>query len=408
MNPAKKDHFLFLGPGSPDKVTWAARSTTGGVVVVGQGPLSAAQHLQGEKVVVLVPGAEVLLTEASIPGSRGRIIKKSIPFALEENLADDIENLHFAHGPLSKTGTIAVAVVAKAQMESWLAILHEHGVEVKSLVPATMAIPLTPGQWSVILTDSQFMLRKDSWRAYAGDVGSLPLFLEEEPDADPEQQPALQLYTDEDCSINGEEAVPARMISARHRKPLLQLLVDGYDEKQTINLLQGDFSPHAGWRDLWVKWQLPLVALVLLCIMNIGSFSFDYYSLKSGSAELNDRIEAIYLQSFPGSRRVVNARAQMGQKLNELQGDIGAHSNFFDVYDKTIPLFLATSGFSLTNFRFNNGRFDFDFEIKDLQSLEALKHNLASIPGIAIDIKHAEATGSQVKAKIQIKSRQEK
>ncbi len=405
MNPAKKDHFLLLGPESPEKVCWAARSAAG-EIFIGQGPLSEAHHLQGEKVVVLLPGPEVLLTEAIIPGSRGRIIKKSVPFALEENLADDIENLHFAHGLLSKSGGISVAVVAKAQMESWLAMLNEHGVEAKALVPATMAIPLVPEQWSVVLTDSQFMLRKDVWRAYAGDTDCLPLFLEEELAGDSDQQPALQLYTDEDCSISCEEAVPAMRVAARHRKPLLELLVDGYHEKGAINLLQGDFSPHAGWRDLWLKWQLPVIALLLLCLLKIVSFSVDYYSLKSGSAELNDRIEAIYLQSFPGSTRVVNARAQMEQKLVRLQEDIGAHSSFFEVYDKTIPLFLATSGFSLNNLRFNNGRFDFDFEIKDLQALEKLKHNLASIPGIVIDIKHAEATGSQVKAKIQIKSRQ--
>ncbi len=405
MNPAKKDHFLFLGPESPEKVYWAERSAAGGVAV-GQGPLSEAQHLQGEKVVVLVPGPAVLLTEAVIPGHRGRMIKKSIPYAIEENLAEDIENLHFAHGPLSKTGEIPVAVVAKTQMESWLAILNENGIEAKCIVPATMTIPLTPEQWSVVFTDSQFMLRKDLWHAYAGDIGSLSVFLEAEMAGAPEQQPSIQLYADEESSINYEDAVPGVSISAIHKKPLIQLLIDGYGEKGMINLLQGDYSRLAGWRDLWGKWQLPVIALVLLGLLNVTGFAFDYYRLKAGNSELNDRIKTIYLQSFPGSRRVVNARAQMEQKLTELQENNGAQSSFFEVYDKTGPLILATSGFSLNNLRFNNGRFDFDFKIKDLQSLEKLKYNLAKIPGIAIEIKHAEATGSQVKAKIQIKSRQ--
>ena len=42
---------------------------------------------------------------------------------------------------------------------------------------------------------------------------------------------------------------------------------------------------------------------------------------------------------------------------------------------------------------------------KDLESLEALKNNLGNLPGIGIDIKHADASGDQVIAKIQIKSR---
>lgn len=401
MNSEKKDYFLLLGPGAPEKVFWATRSVAG--IVVEEGPLREAHLLQGKKVVVLVSAAEVLLTEAIIPGNR-RIIKKSIPFALEENLADDIENLHFAHGPLKKTGATPVAVVAKVQMEEWLDMLAVQGIEVKSLVPATMAIPLTPEQWSVVLTDSQFILRKSLWQAYGGDIGSLPLFLDDGLTGDVDQHPSLQLYIDEDCEMDSADIISESRISAHHKKPLLQVLVDGYDEKQQINLLQGDYSRHAGWRDLWSQWQLPIIAVALLILMNIGTFCLDYYSLKSQSAELNEQIKTIYLQSFPDSRRVVNARAQMEQKLATLQDDIGSDSSFFEVYDQTIPLILATSGFSLNNLRFNNGRFDFDLEIKDLQSLETLKRNLAKNPGVAIDIKHVETSGSQVKAKIQLKS----
>lgn len=405
MNSTKKDYFLFLGPDAPEKVYWAERPAYG-EVVTGQGSLSEALHLYGEKVVVLVPGSDVLLAEVVIPGNRGRIIEKSIPYALEENLAEDIGNLHFAHGSSGKTGEVPVVVVAKTKMESWLTILNDNGVEAKCIVPATMAIPFTPGQWSVVVSDRLFMLRKDSWHAYAGDINSLPFYLEAELTSDSNQQPSIQLYVDDGCSVDYEEIVPDLSPVTTDKKPLLQFLVDGYEEKEVINLLQGAYSRHAGWRDLWKKWRLPAIAVMALFLLNITGFSFDYFKLKNENIELNNRIKAIYLKSFPGSRRVVNARAQMEQKLVELKQEVGTQSGFFEIYDKTVPLLLATSGFSLNNFRFNNGRFDFDFDIKDLQALEKLKHNLLNIPGVAIDIKHAEASGSLVKAKIQIKSRQ--
>lgn len=405
MNPAKKEYFLFLSPSAPDQVVWGERPAYGEAVVVGQGPLNEATVLRGEKVVVLVPASAVLLTEVAVPGKHGRIIKKSIPYALEESLAEDIDNLHFAHGPIGKTGEIPVVVVARAQMESWLASLLEHGIEARSIVPATLAIPLDSQQWTVVLADSQFMLRKDAWHAYAGDIGSLPVFLEGELTLRPEQTPVVQLFVDNACAINPAEVLGGLPIVASHKKSLPQLLVEGYDEKTVINLLQGDYSRHAGWRDFWAKWQLPLVAGGILFFLTTVGFAFDYYRLSTANTELTNRITGIYLQSFPGSRRVVNARAQMEQKLAELQQDAGMQSSFFDVYDKAAPLLLASAGFSLNNLRFNNGIFDFDFEIKDLESLETFKHNVANIPGLAIEIKHAEAIGSRVKAKIQIKSR---
>jgi general secretion pathway protein L len=404
MNPAKKEYFLYLGPESPEQVSWAERPAYG-KVVIGHGPLAEAVPPRGEKVVVLVPGSEVLLAEVVMPGRRGRIIKRSIPYALEENLAEDIDSLHFAHGPIAKSGEVPVVVVANAKMESWLADLAEHGIEARCLVPATLAIPLSPEHWSLVFAGSRFMLRKDRWHAYADDIESLGVYLAEELADSPALPPALQLYTDEERAINPEESLAGLRVAASQQKPLLELLAEGFDEKNMIDLLQGDYSRHAGWRELWVRWQLPAVAVALLVLLNIAGFAFDYYRLHSENAELTNRITAIYQQSFPGSRRVVNARAQMAQKLAQLQEDVGLQSGFFDVYDKVAPLLLATSGFSFNNLRFNEGLFDFDFAIKDLEALEAFKQKMGGIPGLAVEIKHAEAGGGLVKAKIQIKSR---
>jgi general secretion pathway protein L len=291
-------------------------------------------------------------------------------------------------------------------MESWLASLAEHGIEARCLVPATLALPLEPGQWTVFLSGRQFMLRKDSWYAYAGDIGSLGAYLAAELTDSSDLPPAVRLYTDDAApAIDPEESLAGVRIAASQQKPLLGLLAEGFDGKTMIDLLQGDYSRHAGWRELWQRWQLPAVAVGLLVLLSVIGFAFDYYRLHAEDAALSKEITAIYRQSFPGSRRIINARAQMEQKLAELQEDIGLQSGFFDLYDKVVPLLLATPGFSLSNLRFNNGMFDFDFGIKDLEALEAFKQKIGNIPGLAVEIKHAEAGGGQVKAKIQIKSR---
>jgi general secretion pathway protein L len=403
MKSTKKEHFLLIGPEAPEKVHWAERPAYG-AVVTGQGPLAEVLHLRGEKVVVLVAGQDVLLTEVNIPGGgRGRIVKKSLPYALEENLSEDVENLHFAHGPVSKKGVIPVAVAAKERMEAWLGILHEHGIEAKCIVPATMAVPLTPEQWSVVVSEGRFLLRKDAWHGFAGDLASLPLFLGES--SGDSTAPPVRLYMDEECLSDCQADLPEMNPVVTRKKPLLQVLAEGFDDKTIINLLQGDYGRTAGWREMWHKWRIPATALILLGFLNIIGFAIDYYTLKGENRELAKRIETIYLKTFPDSRRVVNAKAQMSQKIAELEGAGAARNEFFEVYDKTAPLLLESAGFSLVNLRFNNGRFDFDFEISDLQTLEKLKNNLSNLSGIAMDIKNAEAVGGKVKTKIQIKGR---
>ena len=61
------------------------------------GPLLEAINDVGDrKVIVLVPSAEVLTTSVDIPVKGGAKLQAALPFALEEDLAEDVENLHFA------------------------------------------------------------------------------------------------------------------------------------------------------------------------------------------------------------------------------------------------------------------------------------------------------------------------
>ena len=60
--------------------------------------LAAAPRAAGRRVCVLVPGADVLLAEPEVPPQGRRQAAQLVPYALEEHLADDIDELHFAIG----------------------------------------------------------------------------------------------------------------------------------------------------------------------------------------------------------------------------------------------------------------------------------------------------------------------
>ena len=63
------------------------------------GPIAdALPQAQNRRVVLLLPGAEVGLAEPELPLRGGAKLVQVIPFALEEQLASDVEGLHFAVG----------------------------------------------------------------------------------------------------------------------------------------------------------------------------------------------------------------------------------------------------------------------------------------------------------------------
>lgn len=389
-------HFLYLGPDAPHEVSWAEIPAYGGIST-GKCALADISHLQGCKIVVFVPGTEVLLTKASVPRHRRRIMLQSIPFALEENLCSDVEQLHFAIGPVLEKSIVPVAVVDREKMGKWLIMLEEAGLTAAKVVPATLAISVSAGEKSLVLAGDNFLLRENYWEGFAGETANLSYFLP------PEQDSSVRLYVNSQYpDDNGIIPTSTEIISRHEYTDLIEILADGYREKETINLLQGEYSPGAEWLGLWNKWRLPITATLLICIMSASGFFLDYFRLKSAIASLDRQMKTVYLQTFPDSRKVHAPRMQMEQKLKALRKSSGGQSSFLSTYDQAMPLLVSAAGFSLNSMRFKNGRFEFDLEIRDLQSLDKLKDDLAKVPGIVADIKNAETKGNLVKARIQI------
>src|SRR5207244_5219205 len=127
------DWLLLRLPRVPDEpASWLvvdARGTPVGPLE--SGPLAAAAtRTAGRRVWVIVPGTDVLLAEPEVPVKAGLKLQQLVPYALEEQLADNIEDLHFAIGKRASDSIRApVAVVARALLDEWLATLRSSGIE---------------------------------------------------------------------------------------------------------------------------------------------------------------------------------------------------------------------------------------------------------------------------------------
>src|SRR5436853_826651 len=112
------------------------------------GPLTlAAARAPGRRVCALVPGADVLLAEPEIPVKAGAKLQQVVPYALEEQLADDIDDLHFAIGKrAADSARTPVAVIRRSLMDEWLTSLKSSGLEPESMYTESDLLPQNPGQ----------------------------------------------------------------------------------------------------------------------------------------------------------------------------------------------------------------------------------------------------------------------
>ncbi len=158
-------------PGTDTELRWR-RTEPGGAVRQGSQRGLEGLASAGE-VVVWTPAAETLLLRARLPTRSSSKIAQALPFALEDQLIDAPEKLHFAFTH-EADGALAVAVTRRERMEGWLAALAAAGLAPARLAPVTLSLPLADRAWTLAFRDGEMVLRCGLHAGFGGPRESQP------------------------------------------------------------------------------------------------------------------------------------------------------------------------------------------------------------------------------------------
>lgn len=323
------------------------------------------------RIVVIVPGSDVLLSEAHVPGHNRQRVLRAVPYVLEEQLASDVETLHFALGP-AQAENYPVAVVDRSRMDAWAALLAEQGLVANQWVPEILALPLTDDGWSLVIEGEDVLVRSGPYAGFAADLETLPelvsLF------ASREQAPArARLFG---ASIIDLEGIDIEVVDQTLQP--LEILGRGFVEGPVIDLLQGDYSRSEEWGRLLRPWKATAALLLAGLVLTGISTGMNYYRLSKQHAQLVAGIENIYRETFPKARRIVNPRAQMEQKLKQLerQAGGGGQTAFLALLADVARVLRSHGGVQIQGATYRDGRLDLQLLADNVQVLDQLKQAL--------------------------------
>jgi general secretion pathway protein L len=274
----------------------------------------AASHVQGRPVIVLVPSTEALTTTVDLPIRGGSRLLAALPYALEEQVATDVETMHFAAGDKRDSGRRPVAAIARGSLDSWLGMLADADIQPWKVIPENYGLALIPGTMSVLVEDDRIMFNDGADLEFALD-GAKPsdaLFatghLEERSDeSPPEQSGHLVVY----CSAADEERLSHDWIALRHELHSvdINLLPDGALPRLAVtvasgagvNLLQGVYGPKADYGSWLRPWRRAAILLVTLIIVGFATKAADFRRLMQEEAALQAQFASAFQQIRPGS-----------------------------------------------------------------------------------------------------------
>ena len=293
------------------------------------------------KIIVLVPVSDVLLTQISLQGRQARYVKQALPFLLEEQLATDIEDNFFALGPKSSvTGKTSVAVVAKEKMGLWLQLLQGCGINADIITTDLLCVPQENNAWSLLLGQEMAWLRTGLYDGLSFDrqfVGDFLAAATRQYAAATDEALTVNLiegYCQEDSfdaqvldsELNQISSGQVRIGGVETEPGVLEsfstALLTGQGEKQLINLLQGQYRASNKTINLGFNIK-PLILLMTLWLALFLIKDFYQAQLYQQRAEaLKQESVALFQSYFPNERGGVKLRQRMENYLRSGGKDV--------------------------------------------------------------------------------------
>ena len=353
----------------------------------------------GRKVVVFVPGAEVRLTQVQVPARQPAKVLQAAPFVLEDQLAEDVETLHFALGPRQADGVFPVAVVSHAHMQEWLAPFRDHDVMPDALVPETLALPWEQGgPWSVLPEPGHLSARTGAYAGFSCVPEDFELFLQLAEGGQPHPLRVLvPLGSQEDYTRLQR---PVELLPGFNHP--LEALVRHLRLPQAINLLQAGYSQRESLERFWRPWRFAAGLLAAAFLLGIVTNTVEALHLRHAAKAQQAANEQRFAALFPGQRiAAVALPTQVEQQARILQGGSG-QGNLMQLMQAAADSLAATQGLTLNTAEFREGALYLDLSGPDLQALEHLRSWFSSHHGMILEVVSADSGEGGAKIRVKL------
>ncbi len=348
-----------------------------------------------------MPGEDVRVSRLAVTPGEKKHIGKSLPFMLEEEVAADIDDLHFASRALA-SDELAVGVTTRAHMEEWQRQLRAfQGVSL--WVPEQLLLPWQPGEWCLVLEGEHAVVRCGEAEGFCIERGMLPPLLEAAL-ASGEQPDAVVLYgREQSADVALVPAVLRDRVQWRAGNFYSALMLSDLAEPP-LNLLQGAYAPRLPLGRWWRQWRAVAAVFAVAFALQLVAAYVDYRGLKRENLALRAAVEESYRKAFPRGA-VVDAEKQLQRQLDALRGS-GQSGGFVSLMNRVGAVIAGNPGTSIASINYSDRADEMRMNIV-AQDYEAVERVRTAINGAGLQavMESSSAQGDQVRARLRVGER---
>ena len=396
------------------QASWALCNDAGELTSrITNGPLAdlhdlAIKHLS----VVLLDSQCLHINELQLPTQNLQKMLKAVPFAIEEFIADDIENIHFVASKSKASNTANVVGINKSTLQLIIDNFQAADITIEKIIPDALCLAANDTQWAALNFQDNSYLQTSKLNGMMVPHDTLTYLFANKLDDESATKPEKILLfreSENDTAFDLEslEKYDIELVEITYNTHPLVVFCGNYRQALPLNLLQQEFKVKSKSSGYWKQWRLAASLAGVWLLLHLGVTAFQLSQIKEENILTKNKIEKIYKTAFPKSRKINNARRQMEQKLKALKSNSGTTSNglLFILQKSFNSLDQEAKDVTFQSITYRNNRMDIGLDSKNLQAIETLNKKLNSNDEIKSEISSSSSENNKVKGNLRIEVR---
>jgi len=378
-------HYI---PGQQDDLQyWALGGDQHPSITLGHGKLEELGAIaRGKSVSVLIDSHYTTLKSVSVPSKNRSKQLLAIPFAMEDSLAEDIEDTHFALGKIlagsdDKDNRLPVIAINRELLRTTLELFAQQGIHVNHMTADAALLPCESNSWSILLDDVNAVIKCGDAELHNCEIENLQLILGallEQTENPPESISCYHKADNQDVSSLFDDIDIPFTVKTYQNNPL-EIYVGSYKESLSFNILQGDFTAKRESSITWLQpWKYVAAIAGIWVVLHLAYASILADQLEDKNIALSKKIETEFKRAIPDARKMTNMQKRVERRLKDLKstGDADYSNGFLSILSEATPALSANKKINIKAAIYRNNYIDIDLTAASLQDVEQVKSRL--------------------------------
>lgn len=352
---------------------WCRFDTESGDVKYGHAEVEQLGRIfdPGTSVIVFIPQQLLLLTSAQLPPRASKQQLNAISYAIEDQLAEDIEECFFAVYPQQDDGGVPVAVINQQLMDAVVGKLAEYHISARLILPQVYLCPWDDDPSviaSVCSWRNGFLVRDGLHSGLYCESAVLSQVLQLISQQSSETEQKIVVYGDISWPPDKSDV---EVVS----RPARELITQDIEETGCINLKQKQYQSSHQWFNVLRLWKWPAAAMALLLLIVLASGFIGMWEQQQSLDRLIQQQNALLKQYLPDLADSSHPKDDLVRYLAENRSG-GVEQGFLQQLHEFVRLKEGLNALKTGKMVYQKSNLVVDLESSDLKSLEALRSKL--------------------------------